>query len=95
MLALTLPTHYREKLQKIPIVNDFITMDTTTAGKTIDVVILIFACFAVAKSVSTILSYNSLESYHKLFTNCIQFMEYFYLFFIFLSSILNLYQRII
>jgi hypothetical protein len=55
LLALTLPVPYREKLQDVAVVSDFITMDITAAGKAIDIAILIFSSYAILKSVFNLL----------------------------------------
>lgn len=55
LIALTLPIPYREKLQDVAVVSDFITMDTTAAGKAIDIAILIFSSYAILKSVCNLL----------------------------------------
>lgn len=49
ILALTLPVKYREGVQHIKVVRDFITMDVTTAGKFIDISIIMFATYSVIK----------------------------------------------
>lgn len=59
VLALTLPVPSRENMQDIPVLSDFITMDVTTAGKAIDVAILIFATYAIIKSTLTLYKKSS------------------------------------
>ncbi len=49
ILALTLPIKYREKLQSIRFVRDFITMDVTMAGRFIDISIVLFATYSIIK----------------------------------------------
>jgi len=49
ILALTLTLEYREKLQSIIIIKDFITLDLTAAGRFIDFTIIIFALYSIIR----------------------------------------------
>lgn len=49
ILALSLPIKYREKVQNIYIIRDFITMDLTTAGRFIDITIILFAMYSIIR----------------------------------------------